>query len=297
MSTRGDYTIIPGRGEVGDGYYYSAYSHEDMYPESHLARLLDEAAAITERNGWELIAEKWAEKEWLAQKEVTMPEANSKVAALVDEAPASPEFKASVFWPGCLSPNSVLDAPSWEGVAEMPVAQKHKAFSDTFFSIVADLANVEVVVFDNEKGSEPVPIAVVPLEADALRAAAMRFRRMDGPKDWLRMRPDAYPKRNWEFTHHSRKVNNHYTHKWVEVNVPDGQWKRPEGFPRMEDDPSVGTASSAASAQPTSLPPITVEPASASSAVWPSARCNHVGPISKKQCIRPPHKGPDHRYQ
>lgn len=298
MGIRGDYTIIPGRGEAGDGHYFSAYSHMDMYPEGNLARLLDEAADITERNGWEFVAERWAEKEWLDEREVTRPEANGRVAALVDEADAGVDFKAGDYWPGCLRPYNVLDAPSWEGVAEMPVAQKHTAFdSDTHFSVVADLANVEMVVFDNEKGTEPVPVAVIPLETDALRAAAMRFRRMDGPKDWLRMRPAEHPKRSWEFTHRSRKVNDRYTHRWVEVNVPDGQWKRPEGFPKMEGDPSIGAAGTAAAVQPASLPPITIEPASASSAAWPSARCTHVGPVSKKQCIRPPHKGRDHRYR
>ena len=299
MSTRGEYTIIPGRGQAGDGCYFSAYSYRDMYPEGHLARLLDEAADIAERNGWGRIAEKWATKEWLDVVERTRPEVNNRVAALVDAASAGPEYKAGHFWSGCLSPSTVLnDTPSWEGVADMPVAQKHKAFTlDSHFSMVADLANEEMVVFDNAKGADPVPVAVIPMEADALRDVAAQFHRMNGPEDWLRMRPAAPPKRDWQFIHRSLRINDYYTDDWVEVAVPDGQWKRPEGFPKMEDDPSAGTANSAVSSLPTSLPPITVGPASASGSASQSARCNHVGPVSKKQCIRPPHKDRNHRYQ
>ena len=318
MSTRGDYTIIPGRGEPGDDHYFSAYNHRDMYPEGNLAGLLEEAAYITDQNIWERIAKKWATKEWLDRIEKTRPEANSQVAALVEAADAGTDYKASVFWPGCLAPNRVLgETPSWEGVANMPVAQKHLVFgSDAEFSIVVDLPNTEIVVFDNAKG--PAPAAVIPLEPDALRAAAAEFRLMNGAADWEKMRPRRRPKRSWEFTRHPERVNANYTRTRLEVNVPDGQWKRPEGFPPMKGAPpnSGGLATTTAlcpehpghrhqvladgaslvrCAEP--VEPITIEPASPSSAAASAARCKHVGPVSKKQCIRPPHKGRDHRYQ
>ena len=204
MGTRGDVTVVT------DDHYYSLYQPFDMYPEGHMAALLEEAAEITRNDEWDSIAEGWTQKAWLHAGDNALPEAlrntvqhpdgdtcrygdwaNNMVPRasrqeLIDE---GNEFAAQrIFSPDAVHPAPAMARPGWRRAADMPAMPKEDFCVSQWkqYGVVVDLDHNEIVCLAYRSSGEPhvgthCPIAAAPLDdPSAIEEIALWTRERDG---------------------------------------------------------------------------------------------------------------------
>ena len=322
MASRGNVMVIV------DDHHYGFYSH--TLDTNDIAKLLEEAAGISEADGWPEIVDQWVGKTWLTSEDdklsrklrnsVKHPDGESiptnrwsycmrprlsrtEMAERYGENRASATYDSGN-WP------IVVDA-SWRKAAAMP-AMLHEPMDR------ADRENTVLIDYDEKKAvwlnrvSGQVVMACDLTDVETLRDVAANCK-----EDMNYHQNHSVPAWMWrgELTspHNVDNLDSDY-----ESAFADGQWLRPNQFPPRRRTPweypaqkyAVTAQQRIRAAQknrPTAQNAVkdlqTSDPASILAEMTPvncsmdsADRCKHIGVRTHKRCVRFEHTDKNHVY-
>ena len=268
MGTRG---IV---GVVSDNRLYGFYQHWDMYPSGWPKDLSEEAYDIALADEWDAIRDGWVNKAWVDHEDDGREPALLATVAHPDglfyqgsdwsygmrpryrggdgvgiedvglaETPRGQDENGTftgIASEGWTSGTSIHSRPTWRQAAEMGTMAKHLFSRGGWeeYAVVVDFDNREMVVLSiysdySENSKDLGVLAVASIDRpDQLQYLWQRAEEVDkahgdtyGDNEVYRKGPQGpETARTWNMT-------------TVTEHLADGMWRRPEGFPPLENTP------------------------------------------------------------